>query len=142
MILRYLFGIWVLLSCSLFAQTSQHPLNKSIPICHDQNLPTQEDCEVPPRVLIRPNPASNRKAGQEEGIVKVSLVVGDDGKPYDLKILKSLDQTVDEEALEAVKYWKFQPATYKGKPIPSRINVVIKFHSHSPHPSLGSLADN
>jgi len=56
------------------------------------------------------------KAGID-GSVTISLVVGDDGVPRDLRIVRSLDSGLDQNALDAVRKWRFRPAQKDGQPV-------------------------
>jgi len=57
----------------------------------------------------------------------LSLIVGLDGKPRNLHVERSLDRAFDKKAIEAVKRWRFQPATSDGKPIEKPANVEVLF---------------
>ena len=37
---------------------------------------------------------------------------------------------LDENAIEAVKQWRFEPAMKDGKPVAVEINVEVTFHPH------------
>jgi TonB family protein len=56
------------------------------------------------------------------------LVVGEDGKPRDIKVTKPLGKGLDEKAVEAVRSWKFDPARKDGKPVAVQIAVEVDFH--------------
>ena len=56
------------------------------------------------------------------------FVVGTDGKPRDIKVVRSLGLGLDEKAIEAVQKWRFDPARKDGKPVAAQINVEINFH--------------
>ena len=57
----------------------------------------------------------------------LSLIVGPDGKPRDLKVSRSLGLGLDEKAIQAVNQWKFEPALKDGKPVAVAINVEVQF---------------
>jgi protein TonB len=57
----------------------------------------------------------------------VSLIVGADGIPRDVKLVKSIGKTLDEKAIAAVTTWKFEPATKDGIPVATQINVEVMF---------------
>src|SRR6202021_127289 len=43
-------------------------------------------------------------------IVVLSLTLGIDGKPSDLKVVSNTDPVFDNPAIETVSQWRFQPA--------------------------------
>jgi TonB family protein len=83
----------------------------------------------PPRVTYAPDPTYPKKARKprHQDIVVLWLVVGRDGLPRDVRVARSLSPEFDEAAMDAVKKWKFDPATKDGKPVPVMINVEITF---------------
>lgn len=77
-----------------------------------------------PEAIDRPE--SSRVGG---GPVVISLIVGTDGRPYDLKVYTSADAETDEAALEAVRRWRFKPATCEGQPMETSAMVAVTSHS-------------
>jgi TonB family protein len=57
----------------------------------------------------------------------VSLVVNSDGLPEDVNIVKSLGPDFDQNAVQAVRQYKFKPAIYKGKPVPVALKIEVNF---------------
>ncbi len=57
----------------------------------------------------------------------LSVLVGTDGRTHDIRVERSLGMGLDENAIEAVKGWTFEPATKDGKPTPVRVHVTITF---------------
>jgi protein TonB len=62
--------------------------------------------------------------------VTLSLTVGVDGKPRDLRVIRSAGEGFDNSAMEAVKKWQFRPATCGGEPMESEITAEIVFHRY------------
>lgn len=82
-----------------------------------------------PKVLYDPNPAYSdvaRRAGYQ-GTVVLWLVVGTDGSGHRIRVQHGAGMGLDQEAIEAVKTWRFQPATKDGQPVPVMINVEVNF---------------
>jgi len=57
----------------------------------------------------------------------LTLVVGPDGLPRDVKVSRTLSAEFDKAAIDAVKNWKFTPATKESKPIAVEIDVQVAF---------------
>jgi TonB family protein len=75
-------------------------------------------CTTPPRRIRSPEPKYPRKRGKVHlpGTVQLETVVGPDGLTSDISVSSSLTPEFDQAAIDAVKKWKFSPATKDGKP--------------------------
>lgn len=84
-----------------------------------------------PHAVFAPDPEYSDKALRAHigGAVSISLTVGIDGKPRDITVLKKLGYGLDEKAVEAVRQWRFEPATREGKPVETKIQVDVTFRS-------------
>ena len=84
----------------------------------------------PPKAIYSPDPEYSETARQAklQGTCVLWLVVGPDGKPRDIRVLRTLGLGLDEKAIEAVKHWRFEPAMKNGKPVAVQINVEVNFH--------------
>jgi TonB family protein len=67
----------------------------------------------------------------EEGACLVAMVVDPTGLPENVHILKSVSPELDTAAVNAVRQYKFRPATEDGEPIPAKVAVEVKFHVSS-----------
>jgi periplasmic protein TonB len=83
-----------------------------------------------PKAIYAPDPEYSEEARKVKhmGTVVLWLVVGPDGKPRDIKVLRTLGLGLDEKAIEAVKNWRFEPAMKDNKPVAVQINVEVNFH--------------
>ena len=57
----------------------------------------------------------------------VSVLVGEDGLPKDVRVQRGLGFGLDKKAEAAVWHYRFLPATQKGKPIAVRKDVMVRF---------------
>ena len=82
-----------------------------------------------PRPLHTPEPKYSRSARKQkiEGVVTLSVVIGTDGKAHDVKVVKSLEPSLDANAIEAVKKWKFAPATKDGRPVAVEMRLEVDY---------------
>jgi TonB family protein len=84
---------------------------------------------IAPKIIYQFDPELSEKARElkEQGTVTISLIVGADGKPRNLKVECSSALDLNEKALEGVKDWRFQPATKDGKPVMVEVSVGVEF---------------
>lgn len=82
-----------------------------------------------PRALSTPDPEYTEQARESklQGMCVLRLVVGADGKPRDIHVVRSLGMGLDEKAVAAVSQWAFAPATKDGLPVPVQISVQVSF---------------
>jgi periplasmic protein TonB len=80
---------------------------------------------------VKPNYTGDAMRAKLQGVVEMEAVVLADGTvdPNRIKITRSLDSTfgLDQQAIIAVKQWRFRPGTYKGQPVPVLVNVELTF---------------
>ena len=83
-----------------------------------------------PEVIFNPEPSFSDEArkAKAQGIVLLMLVVGKDGRPYDIHVGQSLGMGLDERAIEVVNQWRFRPGTLNGQAVATRIAVQVDFH--------------
>jgi TonB family protein len=59
--------------------------------------------------------------------VTLQIVVRTDGTAGNIQVIRSLGGGLDEAAIEAIKQWRFRPASRNGTPVDVTISVVINF---------------
>ena len=71
---------------------------------------------TPPRKVSGPSAEYPERAKRQklEGTVAISLLVDENGVPHDLTVVESAGPVLDEAVLNAVKQWRFEPATKDG----------------------------
>jgi periplasmic protein TonB len=86
---------------------------------------------VSPRVLYEQKPGYTGEAmrAKIQGVVLLEAVVMPDGTVGQIHITRSLDSTfgLDQEAIKALKKWKFAPGTRLGQPVPVLVDVEMTF---------------
>ena len=66
-----------------------------------------------------------------EGTVRLSAVIGADGRATNIVVLKALPYGLTAKAIEAVSSWKFKPARDPhGNPAAVRQEIEVTFHLH------------
>jgi TonB family protein len=72
-----------------------------------------------------------RKANWQK-VVKLSLVIGTDGKPDKINALTAVGLGLEEQAVEAVAQWRFNPGLKDGRPVPVSAVVEANFRTRGP----------
>jgi TonB family protein len=88
--------------------------------CHD---------EQPPKLVHRVDPAYPQMArmAKIQGEVRLLVVVGDDGKTHDIHAISGHPILI-QAAMDAVREWKYTPATCAFSPINVETLVWVGFH--------------
>jgi protein TonB len=64
-----------------------------------------------------------------EGVVFLLVVITPDGRATDIHVSKGLGLGLDEQAVEAVRSWRFKPAVGPdGRPMAVRVPIEVVFH--------------
>jgi TonB family protein len=84
----------------------------------------------PPKPISTADPQCSYQAveDRQEGTAVLELVIGTDGKPHDIKIVRPLGHGLDERSIEAVSGWTFKPGTREGRSVQMEVEVEITFH--------------
>jgi protein TonB len=82
-----------------------------------------------PQALSTPDPEYTEEArnAKTQGTCILWLIVDDQGRPRDIRVVRGLGMGLDAKAIEAVKQWKFQPALKDGRPVNVQISVEVGF---------------
>ena len=83
----------------------------------------------PPRLLeeIRPRYTEEARQAGIEGEVILEIVVRSDGTVGEMRVLRRLGSGLDEQAIEAVRHWRFEPARRLGSPVDVMVEVAVEF---------------
>jgi TonB family protein len=84
-----------------------------------------------PVPVVTPHPEYTASAmrAKIQGTVRVRCVVRPDGVCADVTVVRSLDRTygLDDEAVRAIRDWRFRPALRAGTPVATRIDFEMRF---------------
>jgi TonB family protein len=61
------------------------------------------------------------------GICVISLIVDAHGMPEKMEVKKSLEPSMDQNALAAIERYRFTPAMRNGEPVAVEVSVEVNF---------------
>ena len=86
---------------------------------------------IGPRLIVETKPMYTADAmrARIQGVVTLEAIVLPDGSVGRVRVVRSLDNTfgLDDEALIAVKRWRFMPGTLAGRAVPVLVNIELAF---------------
>jgi len=95
-----------------------------VDVLHVSSSPACEEVQ-PPEALTTPDPLFTASAHGQK--VKVSFIIGTDGRVHSPLILESAGLAGDRHVLQTVRTWRYRPATCNG--VPTEIEGKIEFSS-------------
>jgi TonB family protein len=110
------------------AESAQELAARLAPVRAQQNGSTRLTMPVPV-YEERPQYTPAAMDAKVQGDVLLEAVVLTDGSVGDVSILQSLDATygLDQQAVDAMKRWTFQPGTRNGEPVRVAVQVQMTF---------------
>lgn len=115
------------------------PASVEAPMCDDRNHPEREKVRYqagqgikPPKPAYQPEPEFSEEArkAKYQGNVTLAGTIDPRGEFTDLCVVQALGAGLDEKAIEAVRTWRFEPATRQGQPVAVRIAVEVTFRMY------------
>ncbi len=84
---------------------------------------------TPPVPIYEPDPEFSDEArrAKYQGICVVGLIVDTQGNPQNVHVVRPLGMGLDEKAMEAVRQYRFKPASYHGHPVAVEVYVSVNF---------------
>jgi protein TonB len=76
---------------------------------------------------VKPSYTGDAIRRKVQGTVEVSAVVKTDGTVGEVRVTKSLDTDLDEQAVIATKQWKFKPGTKDDQPVNVQVTIELTF---------------
>ena len=88
------------------------------------------DKVLSPRATYTPEPEFSEQArhAKYQGTVVLNIVIDKAGKISRIRLERPLGMGLDENAMEGVKRWRFNPATRNGEPVAVAMNIEVSFN--------------
>ena len=82
-----------------------------------------------PVIIYQPEPEFSEEARKAkfQGVVTVSIIVDEQGRPQNVHVTRGVGMGLDEKAMEAVRQYRFKPGTENGRPVRTYLNVEVNF---------------
>jgi protein TonB len=82
-----------------------------------------------PTALSTPDPEYTEEArlAKTQGTCILWLIVDDQGRPRNIRVVRGLGFGLDAKAISAVQQWRFQPSMKDGRPVNVQISVEVGF---------------
>ena len=80
-------------------------------------------------VEVQPRYTPGAMGAAIQGVVVLEGIVGIDGQIREMRMRRSLDSELglDQEAVRAVRQWRFTPGTKSGRPVPILVDIEVSF---------------
>jgi protein TonB len=84
---------------------------------------------IAPKVLVQVDPEFSEEARKAKfsGNVEVYLWVDANGNPSHVRVVRGVGMGLDQKAVDAVRQYKFKPATKNGKPVTVDMYIDVNF---------------
>jgi TonB family protein len=82
--------------------------------------------------MVKPIYTPEAMRTKMQGIVTLEVVVLENGRVGDVRVVKSLDRAsgLDAAAITAAKQWTFKPGMKDGKPVATKVTLELEFRLH------------
>ena len=82
-----------------------------------------------PRVVkeVRPQYSPEAMRANVQGEVLLKTVINEKGEPTNIRVVKSLEESLDKEAVNALARWVFEPGRRNGDPVRVEVDVLLSF---------------
>ena len=102
---------------------AEQTLHLASPLVPEDRIARVTELDERPVTIKAVEPTMSYQMSLTGGTATVSLVVGRDGVPTDLKVESASDRAVGVSCLEAAAKWRFKPGTIKGHPVKVRVSL-------------------
>lgn len=82
-----------------------------------------------PEILVKTQPRYTELARRANitGVVVLKAVIDERGYVTNLEVLRTLPMGLEQAAVDAVRTWRFKPATLHGRPVKVYFNLTVNF---------------
>ena len=104
-----------------------------LPLCEERTVPerayTMSEVTTAPRLLYKVNPHYSDAARQAklQGTLVMQVLIDERGTAAAFRIIRSLGLGLDENAIEAVRRWRFRPAFRGETPVRMWVPVEVNY---------------
>jgi TonB family protein len=83
----------------------------------------------PPTLVskLEPQYSEEARSAKYQGTVLLKVVIDVDGKAKDMEVVNGLGLGLDEQAVLAIRQWKFNPGMKDGLPVPVMAQIEVNF---------------
>lgn len=98
--------------------------------CQSARIYKVGQLQTPPKVVskVEPGYTDDARNAKIQGTVVLSLMVDPQGLPHNIRVTKSLDKGLDQQAIAAIEKWHFAPGIKAGKPVRTAATIEVNFH--------------
>ena len=98
--------------------------------CQSARIYKVAQLQTPPKVVskVEPDYTDHARNAKIEGPVVLSLIVDTQGRAQRIRVTKSLDKGMDQQAIAAIEKWHFAPGIKDGKPVRAAATIEVNFH--------------
>jgi len=114
-----------------------HAQNSATQPPEDRIYKTNEPGVSPPEIIKKVDPDYSeiaRNLWVNFAVVQLQIVINKEGVPGNFRVLAPFGYGLDEEAIKAVRRWRFKPAAKDGMPVSTLATVEVTFHFGLPKP--------
>ncbi len=85
---------------------------------------------MPPMVIFKVDPKYPQQARpyRISGASVLDVTVDANGIPFNIRVVRAAGYGLDQQAVEAIRRWRFRPGSRNGTPVNSHVGVQVNFH--------------
>jgi len=97
----------------------------------DEKVYKRSEVDQQSKIIKKPIPSTDRMCGNDNGFVRVRVVLLKSGKVGDVESLKTSEcERFNENSLDSAKKIKFSPAVKDGQPVSVSVMIEYTYNRH------------